>query len=1034
MRFILTCLVVLSSSSFASITDHHETIKIGTEVLQIEPLGTEEEQLEGFLPFPKEANQDFVDLRKKVFAHYFTPYIPLLDSRMPGEDYYDRNYLNPYGEKAKYLSRGGLLRQRPIYRAPFSDDLDWLAADANYEVRKAAAIGLDGFAMNILSTTTYNWERVLRTYDAAEEVGDFKILIMPDMDAVFKSHPEQFIPMIQTLAKREASFRLDDGRLVIAPYLAERQSPAWWKQTLNELKRLGIQVALVPVYHGWAADIDNFKQQEPAAFNEYVYGASDWGPRAPKGAYGLVNSPDEAHQKGVKWMAPVAPQDYRPKASTYNEAGNSETYRAMWESAINGGADWVHIITWNDYGESTEISPSSQTGYSFYDLTAYYIDWFKTGLQPTIEQDALYAFYREHSTDAVISGNVQTITSIYVNGEKPRNEIELLAFLESPATLEINIAGKTYQQQAGAGITSFKVPLNEGKPDFKIIRNGDIIQQMYGRHTISNNIDVEDFTYHGMSSKRPEMDKNIQHIGWPIKLINGSNNRITNADSISPYARNSNALSTLFTFNNSKNNDGFAYQFIELPDNSTSAIGFDLNIKDACLYQANLVLNLSDSEGNSAISLELCNTNNSSAEIVNRSSTGDEILAGTNLLPNLWYQIEITATNPESGQNSFDLLMTGPNGSKVAHKNLSFKSNAYKLGSIQLILESSIYPEVQVAVDNVYVGLGQKVGEGNNLLSNGSFELPIVVDNNGKYQYYSGSALPGWKIDGNIDLVSKLIWSAADGNQQLDLNGNGRGGITQTVSGLIANGTYTLSFKYASHARGSSSPRTMDVLVNGALLDSLSTTSKVPNYLSASYQVQATSSGNITVKFDSTYSVDSSGMVLDDVQLVGESFSNENTLVNGSFESSVVTDNRGRYQFYSGDGLPGWQIGGNIDLVTSLIWPAPDGHQQLDLNGTGRGSISQTATSLVANGTYTLSFEYARHAGGSSSPRTMDVFVNGVRLDSLSTNSKVPNYLSASYQVQASNAGEITLMFDSTYTAADTGMVLDDVKLVKTGN
>ncbi|MDB4327486.1 DUF642 domain-containing protein, partial [bacterium] len=156
-------------------------------------------------------------------------------------------------------------------------------------------------------------------------------------------------------------------------------------------------------------------------------------------------------------------------------------------------------------------------------------------------------------------------------------------------------------------------------------------------------------------------------------------------------------------------------------------------------------------------------------------------------------------------------------------------------------------------------------------------------------------------------------------------------------------------------------------------------------------------------------------------------------LLNGGFESPIVTNNGGKYQYYSGAEIPSWQIDGNVDLITSLIWPAPEGNQQLDLNGTAPGSITQSVTNLVANGSYILSFEYTRHAFGTSAPRTMDLVVNGQLVDSLSSNSTAPNYLSASYELQANGAGEITLTFDST-TSGSAGMVLDDVQLLDGNN
>ncbi|MFT2090330.1 glycoside hydrolase family 71 protein [Paraglaciecola sp. 2405UD69-4] len=443
-----------------------------------------------------------MQIPKLVFAHYFTPYPRSINNKVKKQSYYDANYLNPLGEKKKFLSKGGLLRSRPLYRPPIDRDVDWKLEDARSEVLQALAIGLDGFSMNLLSTTGYNWNRVLRMYDAAEDQGGFKILVMPDMNAVFKNYPERFVPVIQELAKRKASYRLPDGRLVISPYLAENQSPKWWRETLDELSSLGIEVALLPLYHRWALNIEKFKSQEPEAFKKYVIGTSEWGNRTPQYGFSQKFEPNKAHGENLIWMAPVAPQDSRPKSAIYTEAGNSDAYRSMWESAIQGKADWVQIITWNDYSESSQVAPATQTGYSFYDLTSYYINWFKSGSPPKIEKDIVFGFYREHHTEAVLSGKVQTKEFKVVGGNSPKNEIELLAFLTSPGILEIEINGKQYRQEATYGVTSFKIPLQEGIPIFKIIRNKELVAVANGQQKIDNSIDIQDFTYHGVSSLR----------------------------------------------------------------------------------------------------------------------------------------------------------------------------------------------------------------------------------------------------------------------------------------------------------------------------------------------------------------------------------------------------------------------------------------------------------------------------------------------------------------------------------------------------
>ena len=48
------------------------------------------------------------------------------------------------------------------------------------------------------------------------------------------------------------------------------------------------------------------------------------------------------------------------------------------------GAQAVQIITWNDHSEGTNLRPNTGSQYAFYDIAAYYIAWYKTGVKPAI--------------------------------------------------------------------------------------------------------------------------------------------------------------------------------------------------------------------------------------------------------------------------------------------------------------------------------------------------------------------------------------------------------------------------------------------------------------------------------------------------------------------------------------------------------------------------------------------------------------------------------------------------------------------------
>jgi hypothetical protein len=261
------------------------------------------------------------------------------------------------------------------------------------------------------------------------------------------------------------------------------------------LKAKGINVAFVPVFLSWQGSIE--------AFAPISYGISAWGTATAASASVMQADPDIVQSAyGKMFMMPINLQQYRPKNFTDWEAGNSAAFRNGWMSAINGDADWVQLVTWNDFSESSQISPYTDAtlrrdiGTGYYDMNAFFATWFLTGQKPAITHDVLYYFYRREPSTA--AGPAQSQLNKIVTGTA-ENHIELVAFLTAPGTLKITIGGKTYTQSASAGIASFKIPAQPGVPLFTLSRNGtDVFSfkggvQIYGLSGIPSG--VQDLTY-----------------------------------------------------------------------------------------------------------------------------------------------------------------------------------------------------------------------------------------------------------------------------------------------------------------------------------------------------------------------------------------------------------------------------------------------------------------------------------------------------------------------------------------------------------
>lgn len=405
----------------------------------------------------------------KVFAHYFSPFPLSIGNVAAAQDYYNTEYLNPHGESNKWEAQGGYLRQRPLPVNP-SSAATFREVNMEAEVRLAIARGITGFTFDVMGATDVTDSNgVLSTMlQAAANVDSrFKIVAMPDM-TVLGANADAVVQIITAVAKSPAAERLSDGSLVVSAFDAGLESPAFWEGVLSRLTAAGIKTAFVPTFLGW----NNYA----TAFETFSYGFADWGTATVSGSNYFLGAPAMVRSDFSKiFMMPVDPQQYRPKDFLFWEASNSGAFRAAWTSAIQGASNWVQLVTWNDFSESSEMQPytdgtlNRRIGTGFYDLNGYYAAWFLTGQQPKITHDVLYYFYRREPTNASASAQSQIDA---VRSSVASDQIEVLAFLTAPGVVKIEINGQTYTQDAPAGLSSFTVALQPGTPVFTLSRSG----------------------------------------------------------------------------------------------------------------------------------------------------------------------------------------------------------------------------------------------------------------------------------------------------------------------------------------------------------------------------------------------------------------------------------------------------------------------------------------------------------------------------------------------------------------------------------
>jgi Glycosyl hydrolase family 71 len=489
-RLLITYSVTTTSTSTSTPTPTSTT----TTAASTSTTTTAAPTTNGPLPFAMPTKTTLLQSGKKVFAHYFTPYPISLDNTTADLDYYTRNYLNPDGESGKFAACGGLLRDRPPPQAPIATD--WQLANLKTEVAQASAAGLDGFILDLLSISSTNWARSKMLLTAAEQTDPtFKIILMPDTTTLSLDE-KTLAAALAELGRSPAAYRLSDGRLVVSPFYAEGESVTYWANVIATLKNsYGLNVAFVPTFL-------NFRSYA-SAFAPISYGFSNWGSRSParNTATSIQSNIDLAHSMGKIWMQPVSVQDERPKQGLYDEANNTENLRATWTGAING-ADWVQMVTWNDYSEGTQFAPSQRNNSTYLDLSSYYLVKFKTGAFPKITKDVVYVTHRMQRYASLPTYPQTKLMQLRSGSSPARNEIEVLTMLTAAATVTATIGGVQSTYDAPSGVHSGLFDLRNGQHSASVRRDGSTTASVTTNYTVVDRPYVQDLQYYAVNSGR----------------------------------------------------------------------------------------------------------------------------------------------------------------------------------------------------------------------------------------------------------------------------------------------------------------------------------------------------------------------------------------------------------------------------------------------------------------------------------------------------------------------------------------------------
>lgn len=448
------------------------------------------------LPFDMAPTSAYLNGPHRVLAHYFNRFPLSIDNRPADRDYYATQYLQPEGERGKWAAQGGYLRSRPLAVTPGSP-WGYRRENMKREVEMALSRGIGGFTFDVLGEDDLRSGGPLDDLlsAVASAAPGFAVVLMPDM-ASLGEDMENFTRVVRRAYEYSGLYRTPEGRLLVAPFLAERVKPEDWGIALAKLEGSGIHVALLPTFL-------SFDPGRASALRANAFGFGTFATPVRAEAAGIRNGTETSHAMGKLYMAGIPTQGYRPKDMLYWESEGSASFRASWEAAIQAGADWVQVTTWNDFSESTQLAPytdgSDGIGTGFFDLNAYYATWMVTGSPPAIRRDAIYYFYRRQRVSERGERDTGEVRNA-VPGEAGMDQIEAVALLRKPATLQIVTSGGTQSISLPGGLHAVHVALAPGHPVFRLMRPEGADEWM-GVTTVSDSHDFHrahaDLTYWG---------------------------------------------------------------------------------------------------------------------------------------------------------------------------------------------------------------------------------------------------------------------------------------------------------------------------------------------------------------------------------------------------------------------------------------------------------------------------------------------------------------------------------------------------------
>lgn len=283
------------------------------------------------------------------------------------------------------------------------------------EIALARGAGLDGFVLNVGAWTRYpSYPADTARFFAAARPTAAQFKLFFSLDPSGGLTPAEGADIVSAYGSDPAYLRVN-GLPVVSTFAS---SDRWNRELRARLSRRGAAVLLVPHMVSTRGEgesgahetpgpdlVSRFLTDDPELAGYFWFGAA-----APGRKLGEVSraAAGAARRLGKIYIAPITP--YYLGHNTNNRVFDNEGFAGLdsqWTAAIEGGATWAEIVTWNDWEERSYVRPlgtgaQADTGQwgprdphdGFLDASRYFIDWFKAGQKPMIRATRAFVAFR----------------------------------------------------------------------------------------------------------------------------------------------------------------------------------------------------------------------------------------------------------------------------------------------------------------------------------------------------------------------------------------------------------------------------------------------------------------------------------------------------------------------------------------------------------------------------------------------------------------------------------------------------------------